>query len=111
MKVSVKVENQREMKEDFQKQMIGSARDDAIMQRSKLILISFEKETTMGLVVTSNKKIDLLFEKRMFIYCLFENLQVHDSEERQQMMWIPKLESKFGYSKENISVLTSEPVS
>ena len=110
MKVAVNVEYQRAKKENFQKQMIKIARDDAIIQRSNIMSNLCEWKTIAESVLNSNNRKELLFEKSMVLFCSVEKLQIHNSENQQQKMWIITLKTILDLerNREKVSELRSE---
>ena len=78
-----------ERKKEFsQRQTIEVVRGDAAMQKWNLTLILYERKTMIHSVLTSNYKHRLLFQKKLLMYCLFDKLQFHNSENHQQNTWI-----------------------
>ena len=82
---------QREKNEDFQRQTIEIVRDDALLQRSNLMMILCQKKTTIEVFMLAKSNNGLLCENRILMCCLTESFHIHNSENHQQKMWIISL--------------------
>ena len=78
-------------KEVFSRQTVEIALRDAIMQRSNLMLILYEKNTMIRSVLISINRNELFFEMRILRHCSFEHFNNYNSKNLQPKMWIINL--------------------
>ena len=91
--------NIRERKGFWDADAWDCALDDAIKQRSNLILISKKRKTRNISVWISKCEKGLVFDKKFLRFRSVENLQIHNSENHQQELWVMNLKIQLDLRK------------